>query len=91
VGDELTASGLWKHPRNRAAEYNDINYWVDFAKVLERGKFHGLFIADVLSHYGVYKGAGNIDPSLASASQMPVADPSCVSPVDMNSLCPFMC
>ncbi|KAL2201867.1 alkanesulfonate monooxygenase [Sarocladium strictum] len=72
------AAGLWKHPRNRAAEYNDINYWVDFAKVLERGKFHGLFIADVLSHYGVYKGAGNIDPSLASASQMPVADPSLI-------------
>lgn len=57
-------------------EYNDIQYWIDLAKVLEEGKFHGLFLADVLSHYGVYKGAGNIDPSLPGAAQIPVADPS---------------
>jgi hypothetical protein len=45
------------------------------AKILEAGKFHGLFIADVLSHYGVYKGAGNIDPGLPGAAQFPVTDP----------------
>lgn len=67
--------GLWRHPRNRSAEYNDIEYWTDLAKLLEEGKFHGLFIADVLGHYGVYKGAGNIDPSLPGAVQFPVSDP----------------
>ncbi|KAF4460305.1 Dimethyl-sulfide monooxygenase [Fusarium albosuccineum] len=42
--------------------------------ILEAGKFHGLFIADVLSHYGVYKGAGNIDPGLPGAAQFPITD-----------------
>ncbi|KAF7563567.1 hypothetical protein G7046_g580 [Stylonectria norvegica] len=69
------ASGLWRHPRNRTSQYIDIEYWTDLAKIVEEGKFHGLFIADVLSHYGVYRGAGNIDPGLAGAAQFPITDP----------------
>ncbi|CAH0058298.1 unnamed protein product [Clonostachys solani] len=69
------APGLWRHPRNQSAQYTDIEYWTNLAKILEDGKFHGLFIADVLSHYGVYKGAGNIDPSLPGATQFPITDP----------------
>ncbi|KAI5861152.1 Nitrilotriacetate monooxygenase component A/pristinamycin IIA synthase subunit A [Durotheca rogersii] len=69
------APGLWSHPRNHASQYKDIEYWVNLAKILEEGKFHGLFIADVLSHYGVYKGNGNIDPSLPGAAQFPMNDP----------------
>ncbi|KAJ4260431.1 hypothetical protein NW762_007170 [Fusarium torreyae] len=68
------APGLWRHPRNRTAEYTDLEYWTDLAKILEKGKFHGLFLADVLSHYGVYKGAGNIDPGLPGAAQFPITD-----------------
>ncbi|KAF7561677.1 hypothetical protein G7046_g2473 [Stylonectria norvegica] len=69
------APGLWRHPRSRTAEHNDVEYWLDLAKTLEAGKFHGLFIADALGHYGVYKGAGNVDPSLPSAAQFPISDP----------------
>ena len=69
-------SGLWRHPRNRTSQYIDVEYWTDLAKILEAGKFHGLFIADVLSHYGVYKGAGNIDPGLPGAAQFPITDPA---------------
>ncbi|KAF1846191.1 alkanesulfonate monooxygenase [Cucurbitaria berberidis CBS 394.84] len=69
------ASGLWRHPRNRTTQYTDIEYWTDLAKILEKGKFHGLFIADVLGHYGVYKGAGSIDPGLPGAAQFPISDP----------------
>jgi len=39
--------GLWTHPKNRTSQYTDIEYWTDLAKILEAGKFHGLFIADV--------------------------------------------
>ncbi|CAM1510941.1 Fc.00g084540.m01.CDS01 [Cosmosporella sp. VM-42] len=72
------AAGLWRHPRNRTSHYMDVDYWTDLPKILEAGKFHGLFIADVLSHYGVYKGAGNIDPGLPGAAQFPITNPALV-------------
>ncbi|KAJ0415344.1 luciferase-like domain-containing protein [Aspergillus carlsbadensis] len=75
------APGLWRHPRNRTAEYNDISFWQDFARVLETGKFHGVFLADVLSHYDVYKGPGNIDISLPGAAQFPTSDPLFIVPI----------
>ena len=71
----LTRSGLWRHPENRSQQYNDINYWIDLAKILEEGKFHGLFIADMLGIYDVYKGPENIDPVLPGAAQFPISDP----------------
>lgn len=35
--------GLWKHPKDRSAEYHSIEYWTDLAKILEKGKFNGVF------------------------------------------------
>jgi alkanesulfonate monooxygenase SsuD/methylene tetrahydromethanopterin reductase-like flavin-dependent oxidoreductase (luciferase family) len=43
--------GLWTHPRDRTADYNRLPYWIDLAKTLERGRFDGLFLADVLGVY----------------------------------------
>ncbi|KAF9890853.1 hypothetical protein FE257_005429 [Aspergillus nanangensis] len=68
-------AGLWKHPENRSQEYKDLSYWTDLAKILEDGKFHGLFIADMLGVYDVYKGPGNIEPVLPGAAQFPISDP----------------
>lgn len=65
--------GLWAHPRDRSWQYKDLEYWVDLAKLLERGKFDGLFIADVLGIYDVYNGSG--DAALRQAAQVPVNDP----------------
>jgi hypothetical protein len=45
------------------------------AKVLEKGKIHALFIADVLGAYDVYKGPDNLDPGLAGVAQFPITDP----------------
>jgi alkanesulfonate monooxygenase SsuD/methylene tetrahydromethanopterin reductase-like flavin-dependent oxidoreductase (luciferase family) len=45
--------GLWKVPGDRSKDYHTISYWQDVAKLLERGKFHGIFIADVLGSYDV--------------------------------------
>src|SRR5205085_1785055 len=39
--------GLWAHPRDRSASYTDLDYWTGLAKTLERGKFDGIFLADV--------------------------------------------
>ncbi|KAF8851047.1 bacterial luciferase-like protein [Acephala macrosclerotiorum] len=36
------SSGQWRHPKGRAGDYSDLEYWTDLAKTLEAGKFHGL-------------------------------------------------
>jgi Coenzyme F420-dependent N5,N10-methylene tetrahydromethanopterin reductase and related flavin-dependent oxidoreductases len=65
--------GLWAHPRDRSWQYKDLEYWVDLARLLERGKFDGLFIADVLGIYDVLNGNG--DAAIRQATQVPVNDP----------------
>jgi long-chain alkane monooxygenase len=65
--------GLWAHPRDRSWEYKDLRYWTDLAKLLEKGFFDGIFIADVIGYYDVYKG-GNYH-ALQQAAQIPVNDP----------------
>jgi alkanesulfonate monooxygenase SsuD/methylene tetrahydromethanopterin reductase-like flavin-dependent oxidoreductase (luciferase family) len=43
------------------------------AQLLEKGKFDGLFLADVWGGYDVYN--GNLDAALRSGAQFPVTDP----------------
>ncbi len=70
--------GLWTHPRDRSGEYNTLAYWTDLAKLLERGRFDGIFIADVLGIYDVY--GGSPDAALRYATQVPVNDPLLLVP-----------
>src|SRR5436305_1567206 len=70
--------GLWAHPRDRSANYTDLEYWTGLAKTLERGKFDGIFLADVLGIYDVY--GGSPDASLRHAVQVPVNDPVLLIP-----------
>src|SRR6202789_4405743 len=65
--------GLWTHPRDRTADYNRLPYWIDLARTLERGRFDGLFLADVLGVYDVF--GGSPDAALRNATQTPVNDP----------------
>ncbi|MFG1298252.1 LLM class flavin-dependent oxidoreductase [Xanthobacter sp. V3C-3] len=73
-----TWAGLWSHPRDTAADYNTIDYWVKQAQTAERGLFDGIFIADVFGVYDVY--AGTPDAALLSAAQTPDIDPTLVVP-----------
>jgi FMN-dependent oxidoreductase (nitrilotriacetate monooxygenase family) len=70
--------GLWTHPDDRADTYNTLEYWTDLARILERGKFDALFLADVLGIYDVYKASPNT--ALEHAVQVPVNDPLMVIP-----------
>src|SRR5690348_7173044 len=70
--------GLWTHPRDRADRYNALDYWVELAGILERGKFDALFLADVLGIYDVYGGLP--DAAIANAVQVPVNDPLLLIP-----------
>ncbi|GAM42749.1 hypothetical protein TCE0_044r17005 [Talaromyces pinophilus] len=69
------APGLWKHPRDQAGDFANLDYWINLAKILEEGKFHGLFLADHLGIYDVYKGPANREPALLSGAQFPIGDP----------------
>jgi long-chain alkane monooxygenase len=70
--------GLWAHPRDRSANYTDLEYWTGLATTLERGRFDGIFLADVLGIYDVY--GGSPDAALRHAVQVPVNDPVLLIP-----------
>ncbi|WP_412461192.1 LLM class flavin-dependent oxidoreductase [Pseudomonas sp. SC11] len=65
--------GLWTHPRDTSTHYKDIEYWTDLARLLERGLFDGLFIADIVGTYDVY--GHSLDVTLKESIQLPVNDP----------------
>ena len=71
-------AGTWRHPESQAARYKDLEYWTDLAKVLEKGLFDGLFIADVLGIYDVF--GGGPETALRTGAQVPVNDPLLVVP-----------
>lgn len=73
------APGLWAHPRDESWRYKDAAYWVELARILERGKFDGLFLADVLGVYDVFRDSH--DTALAQAVQVPVNDPLLLVPL----------
>lgn len=65
--------GLWRHPRDQSRRYLDLDYWMELAQTLERGKIDALFLADVLGVYDVY--GGSADAALSGGVQVPVNDP----------------
>lgn len=65
--------GLWAHPRDKSWKYKDLDYWQDLARTLEKGVFDGIFIADVIGYYDVYKGSNY--HAIEQAAQIPVNDP----------------
>jgi alkanesulfonate monooxygenase SsuD/methylene tetrahydromethanopterin reductase-like flavin-dependent oxidoreductase (luciferase family) len=70
--------GMWTHPRDRSVEYNTLEYWQNLARLAERGKFDGIFLADIVGVYDVYEGGSG--PSIVNAVQIPVNDPMMVVP-----------
>jgi long-chain alkane monooxygenase len=67
------SSGMWRHPDDRSENYKDLSYWTELAKLLERGTFDGIFIADVLGTYDVYGGTN--EAAIRHGAQVPVGDP----------------
>ncbi|KIX95553.1 uncharacterized protein Z520_08673 [Fonsecaea multimorphosa CBS 102226] len=65
--------GLWKHPADKSHEFNKLSHWTALAQLLERGKIHGIFIADVLGGYDVYR--QSLAPAIKSGAQWPVHEP----------------
>lgn len=70
--------GLWTHPRDQSSRFNELTYWIDYARKLETGLFDGIFLADVVGVYDVY--GGSADAALRAAVQVPVNDPALLVP-----------
>jgi FMN-dependent oxidoreductase (nitrilotriacetate monooxygenase family) len=70
--------GMWAHPRDRSMDYTSLDHWVSLARLLERGLFDGLFLADILGVYDVLEGTPA--PSLRASVQIPLLDPVALVP-----------
>ena len=70
--------GLWTHPRDTSRNYTQLSHWLELARLLERGLFDGLFLADVLGVYDVLDGSP--DAAYRHAVQVPLLDPAMLVP-----------
>lgn len=74
AGPAHLSAGLWRHRDDQGARYTDVRYWTEYAKLLEEGRFDGLFLADNVGYHDVYE--GNADAALRDAAQIPSNDPT---------------
>ncbi|WP_434994254.1 LLM class flavin-dependent oxidoreductase [Arthrobacter sp. Ld5] len=70
--------GLWVHPENNRHRFNDLDFWVETAKLLEAGLFDSVFLADVIGTYDGYRGGP--ETALREAVQIPSNDPLLIVP-----------
>lgn len=70
--------GLWVHPDNNRHRFNDLEFWIEEAKLLEEGLFDSVFLADVIGTYDGYR-AGP-ETALRESVQIPSNDPLLVIP-----------
>jgi FMN-dependent oxidoreductase (nitrilotriacetate monooxygenase family) len=64
--------GLWRQPDTEQTQFNDLKVWVDLAKLLEKGKFDALFLADILGIDPAFNGSW--DTFIREAVQIPIND-----------------
>lgn len=70
--------GLWRLPGNNRERFNDIEYWLELARLLEDGGFDAVFLADVIGAYDTFR--GNADTAVREGLQIPSNDPLLVVP-----------
>jgi len=70
--------GLWRLPDNNRHRFNDIEYWMELATMLEAGGFDAVFLADVIGAYDVFR--DGTETALREGLQIPSNDPLLVIP-----------
>ncbi|KAF2845157.1 coenzyme dependent N5,N10-methylene tetrahydromethanopterin reductase [Plenodomus tracheiphilus IPT5] len=66
--------GQWKNPNDKSATKRRLDYWIDLAKLLERGGINALFLADTYGGYDTYE--SSLDNCIRRAAQWPMTDPT---------------
>ncbi|MGE3149380.1 MAG: NtaA/DmoA family FMN-dependent monooxygenase [Pseudorhodoplanes sp.] len=69
--------GLWRYDWGWTLDANDIDDWVAYVKLLEKGKFDFLFLADTLGIYDTHGGNGNA--AMRHGVSIPENDPFILS------------
>ena len=70
--------GMWRHPRDKALGHNRLPFWQDLARLLERGLFDSMFIADAIGVSNVYSGSQEM--SIRYGIRVPRHDPFLIVP-----------
>jgi FMN-dependent oxidoreductase (nitrilotriacetate monooxygenase family) len=70
--------GLWPLPGNNRHRFDEIEYWTELAEILEDGGFDGVFLADVIGAYDVFRGGP--ETAFREGLQSPNLDPLLVIP-----------
>ena len=71
--------GLWTLDGNKRERFTDIEYWTELAQLLESGGFDGVFLADVIGAYDVFR--GGLGTAVEQGLQLPSNDPLLVVPL----------
>ena len=70
--------GLWVRDDTRQRDYRRMEPWIELARLLERGGFDALFLADVIGAYDLYRGGP--ETAIREAVQIPANDPAPLIP-----------
>ena len=70
--------GLWPLEGNNRHRFNDIDYWIELAQLLESGGFDAVFLADVIGAYDVFRDGP--ETAIREGLQIPSNDPLLVIP-----------
>lgn len=73
----LFADRFVQNPKDRSTTKRKLDYWIDLAKLLEKGDINALFLADTFGGYDTYE--GSLDNCIRRAAQWPMTDPTIVS------------
>ncbi len=65
--------GTWTHPEDTSCDFNDLEHWTEFAQLLERGKFDGVFMADILGVDDIYQNSSRA--AIRTGRGIPINDP----------------
>ncbi|KAH8881376.1 Nitrilotriacetate monooxygenase component A/pristinamycin IIA synthase subunit A [Thozetella sp. PMI_491] len=66
--------GQWRNPKDKSATKRKLEYWIELAKLLERGGINALFLADTYGGYDTYE--DSLDNCIRRAAQWPMTDPT---------------
>ena len=66
--------GQWKNPKDKSTTKRRLDYWINLAKLLERGNINALFLADTYGGYDTYE--NKLDHCIRRAAQWPMTDPT---------------
>jgi FMN-dependent oxidoreductase (nitrilotriacetate monooxygenase family) len=70
--------GLWVHPDNNRHRFNELEFWLELAQILEAGTFDAVFLADVIGAYDGFRGGPAT--AIREGVQIPNNDPLLVVP-----------